>query len=82
MTRGFCRADCFGAGGAIQVSSEWKVSDNNQRVKVYRLTEEIRDHLRSPITTVTSARVLALEAMGTHSFSVSSASRANHAVRF
>jgi PadR family transcriptional regulator PadR len=29
------------------VSSEWKVSDNNQRVKVYRLTAEGRKQLAS-----------------------------------
>jgi transcriptional regulator len=29
------------------VNSEWKVSDNNQRVKVYRLTAEGRKHLAS-----------------------------------
>src|SRR3712207_4144664 len=29
------------------VTSEWKVSDNNQRVKVYRLTAEGRKHLAS-----------------------------------
>ena len=29
------------------VSSEWKVSDNNQRVKVYRLTAGGRKHLAS-----------------------------------
>ena len=30
-----------------RVCSEWKVSDNNQRVKVYRLTAEGKKHLAS-----------------------------------
>ena len=33
--------------GQGMVSSEWKVSDNNQRVKVYRLTAEGRKQLAS-----------------------------------
>jgi PadR family transcriptional regulator PadR len=33
--------------GQGMVNSEWKVSDNNQRVKVYRLTAEGRKQLAS-----------------------------------